>query len=244
MRGAQSIIDTALEEFGRVDGVANFAGIAVQEDLWELTEEDWDTVINVHLKGHFCMTRAVIPHMMKQRSGSLIFVSSSAAVSGPPQGASYGAAKAGIQGFTWSAAKGLMDHGIRVNCIMPGGHTRLVDNLSGTWGLALPELPEGVDLATIQRPKSDDPSIAGTLGDPANVAPGTVFLLSDASAKITGQLFAHSGFQFTLFELPQPVKTIRSDGPWDLDDFFEQFAKTFGTELIIQPLDWSHIRSD
>ena len=218
------MVEAALDRFGRLHGVVNCAGIAVQKPLWELEERDWDDVIRVHLCGHFATTRAALPQLMAQRDGRLVFVSSSAAVSGPPRGASYAAAKGGVLGFTWSASKALREHGITVNAIIPGGHTRLVDNLSGDRGVMVRPPPPELD-----------PERARLRRDPANVAPCVLFLLSDAAAGISGQLFACSGFTISRLELPQPTGTIRSDGPWDLDDLWERFPEAFGSDLRLDP---------
>ncbi len=222
--GAGRIVQAALDSFGRLDGLVNCAGIAVQKDIWEFEDRDWDDVIAVHLRGHFACARAALPQLMEQGSGSLVFVSSSAAVSGPPRGGSYAAAKGGVLGFTWSCSKALRPHGITVNAIMPGGHTRLADNLSGDWGVAVPRLPPDTDRELLRLRR-----------DPGNVAPCVLYLLSDAAANITGQLFACSGFTISRLELPQPVATIRSDGPWDLDDLWERFPPAFGRELSLGP---------
>jgi NAD(P)-dependent dehydrogenase (short-subunit alcohol dehydrogenase family) len=131
MAGAERLVAAALERFGGLDAMVCCAGIAVQKPLWELDEDEWDAVIRVHLKGHFVCTKAALPHLMAQGSGRIVTFSSSAALTAPLEGTSYAAAKAGVLGFTWSAARALQRHGITVNCIMPGGHTRLVDNLSG-----------------------------------------------------------------------------------------------------------------
>ena len=238
MDGARRTIEAALTEFGRLDALVCCAGIARQRELWEFAESDWDDVIRVHLKGHFACTRAAIPHMIAQGSGRLVYFSSSAAISGPPLGASYGAAKAGVLGFTWSASKALRRHGITVNAIMPGAHTRLVDNLSGDWGV-LPGRPEPTSQ---EREHADNPdeleALRALRREPANVAPAVVYLVSDEAAGITGQFFAVSGYQITRFELPQPAQTIRSDGPWDIDQLFERFPRAFGADLSLEPLRW------
>ena len=222
--GAERMVAAAVEGFGRLDGVVNCAGIAVQKPLWEFEERDWDAVIRVHLRGHFATTRAALPQLMEQGGGRLIFVSSSAAVSGPPQGASYAAAKGGVLGFTWSASKALRKHGITVNAIMPGGLTRLAENLSGDWGVKVGRPPGNLD-----------PELARLRRDPSNVAPCVLYLLSDQAEGITGQLFACSGFAISRLELPQPTGTIRSEGPWDLDDLWERFPAAFGSSLSLDP---------
>lgn len=107
---------------------------------------------------------------------------------------------------------------------MTGGHTRLVDNLSGDWGVK------------VRCPPPDlDPELAQLRRDAANVAPCVIYLLSDAAAGISGQLFACSGFTISRLELPQPTATIRSEGPWDLADLWERFPETFGSELSLDP---------
>lgn len=234
MDGARRAVDAALDSFGDLDGLVLAAGIAAQHPLWEFPERDWSEVLRVHLNGHFACTQAALPHLMERGDGRIVCFSSSAAVSGPPQGVSYATAKAGVLGFLWSTSKALQPNGITVNAVMPGAHTRLIDNLSGDWGIR-PGRPEPT---SAERADPGDPELAALRRSAANVAPLVVYLVSDKANGITGQLFAASGYQITRFEQPQPVHTIRSDGPWDLDDLFRRFPEEFGAQLSLPPTRW------
>ena len=106
MEGGRTIVQAAVDSFGRLDGMLCCAGITVTKYLWELEEQEWDDVIAVHIKGHFSCAQAAARVMMKQRSGSLVFFSSGA-LTGMPNATAYATAKAGILGFTWSTAYAL-----------------------------------------------------------------------------------------------------------------------------------------
>jgi NAD(P)-dependent dehydrogenase (short-subunit alcohol dehydrogenase family) len=227
MAGGQEIVQAALSNFGRLDALVCCAGILAQKHLWEMDEADWDSVIAVHLKGHFSCARAAAPVMMRQRRGRLVFFSSSAFTGSPIQ-PSYAAAKAGILGFTWSCANALGPYGVTANCILPGGATRMTDKVWGDQGLLTDQVG--------QRLRSD--LAAGTYRDPANVAPAVAYLVSDQASGINGQVFGAVGHQITRLAGPAYAQTIKSDGPWDLDELFRRFPKEMGSELGPPRLPW------
>jgi len=167
-----SVVDEIVKEFGRVDILVNNAGITKDTLLMRMTEEQWDLVINVNLKSVFNFTKAVQRIMLKQRSGSIINMSSVVGVSGNAGQANYSASKAGIIGFTKSIAKELGSRGIRSNAIAPGF---IITEMTG-------KLPEDVK----KEWESQIPLRRG--GTPEDVADVCLFLGSDLSGYVSGQV--------------------------------------------------------
>ena len=168
----QKVTEEIVKEFGRIDILVNNAGITKDGALKRMTEEQWDAVITINLKSVFNFTRAVQPIMWKQAGGSIINMSSVVGVSGNANQCNYSASKAGIIGFTKSAAKEMGMRGIRVNAIAPGFietemTAALPDEIRKSWTEKIP----------LRR--------AGTTENVANV---TLFLASDLSAYVTGQV--------------------------------------------------------
>ena len=167
----KNMVDTTLEQFGSIDILVNNAGITKDNLLMRMKEEEWDDVININLKGVFLCTKGVTRQMMRQRAGKIVNVASIVGVSGNPGQANYVAAKAGVIGFTKTAAKELSSRNINVNAVAPGFiSTDMTDTLSD-------DLKEQL-LANIP---------LGKLGSPKDVAKTVLFLLSDDAAYITGQ---------------------------------------------------------
>jgi NAD(P)-dependent dehydrogenase (short-subunit alcohol dehydrogenase family) len=227
MEGSRRIIETAVDAFGRLDGMVCCAGIMVQKYLWDMDEKDWDDVIGVHLKGHFGCAQAAARVMMPRRSGRLLFISSGsyAGIANQP---SYSAAKAGILGFTWSCASALFPYGITTNCVVPSAATRMSDKT----------LSEYIPLSEQAGEAVKSERAGGTYRDPANIAPLVVYLLSDAGADVNGQVFRAVGYQIDRLGDLAYDRTMTSDGPWDLDALFERFTKEMGPDLMREPLPW------
>jgi 3-oxoacyl-[acyl-carrier protein] reductase len=170
--GAETVIDQIVKDFGRVDILVNNAGITRDNLLMRMTESDWDLVLKVNLKSVFCMTRAVQKHMLKQRYGSIINMSSVVGVSGNAGQSNYSASKAGVIGFTKSIAQELGSRNIRCNAIAPGFiETEMTA-----------KLPQDVREAWIK----DIPLRRG--GKPEDVAHIALFLASDLSDYVTGHV--------------------------------------------------------
>ncbi|MFT4010400.1 MAG: 3-oxoacyl-ACP reductase FabG [Nocardioidaceae bacterium] len=157
------------ERTGGLDVVVNNAGILRDRMLWKLTDDDWDAVLAVHATGTFKMTRAAIPLMRRRGGGRIINVTSYTGLHGNLGQANYATAKAGIIGFTKTAAKELAGFGITVNAISPNAMTRMIE--------AIPEPRRGEIAATIPM---------GRFGEPAEMAAAVAFLASDEAAYITG----------------------------------------------------------
>jgi len=227
MDGGVQVVKTAVERFGRLDGMICCAGIMVQKQLWEMEERDWDDVIAVHLKGHFSCAQAAARAMMPQKSGRLLFFSSGAfaGISSQP---SYSTAKAGILGFTWSCSAGLFPHGITTNCVVPSAATRMSDK---TFSDYIPLSDEPGETVRSER-------AGGTYRDPANIVPLVVYLLSDRAADVNGQVFRAVGYQIDHLGDLAFDHTMTSDGPWDFEDLAKRFPEEMGGKLLREPLPW------
>lgn len=168
---AQNLVAEVVEKFGTVDVLINNAGITRDTLLMRMTEEQWDEVIDTNLKSVFNLTKAVQRPMLKQRSGSIINMSSVVGVSGNAGQANYAASKAGMIGFTKSIAQELGSRNIRCNAIAPG----FIET----------EMTGELDEKVVQEWRQSIPLKRG--GAPLDVAQASVFLGSDMSAYITGQ---------------------------------------------------------
>ena len=170
--GAYRFVEEIAKEFGRIDILVNNAGITKDTLLMRMTEEQWDAVINVNLKSVFNFTKAVSAIMLKQKSGSIISMSSVVGVSGNAGQANYSASKAGIIGFTKSVAKELGSRNIRANAVAPGFiitdmTAQLPEDVRKEWAAKIP-LRRG--------------------GTPEDIADVCTFLASDMSRYVTGQV--------------------------------------------------------
>lgn len=165
------MVDKVVKELGHIDILVNNAGITRDTLLLRMKEEDWDAVLNTNLKGVFNCTKAAVKYMAKQRSGSIVNISSVVALMGNAGQANYAAAKAGILGFTRSVAKEMAARGIRVNAVTPGFiKTDMTSVLSEK---VVAAMEASIPLAR--------------LGEPEDIAKAVLFLVSDNAAYITGQ---------------------------------------------------------
>jgi len=168
----QKVVDQIVADFGRVDALINNAGITKDTLLMRMTEEQWDAVINVNLKSVFNFTKAAQRTMLKQRSGSIVNLSSVVGVSGNAGQSNYSASKAGIIGFTKSIARELGSRGIRSNAIAPGF---IITEMTGK----IPEKEREMWEAGIPMKRG---------GTPEEVAKVALFLASDLSSYVSGQV--------------------------------------------------------
>jgi len=174
---AERMVQAVIEQFGKIDILVNNAGIARDKLILRMTEEDWDAVLNINLKGTFNCTKAVVKHMSKQRSGKIVNIASVVGEMGNVGQANYAASKAGVIGLTKTVAREFAQRGINVNAIAPGYiQTPMTD--------ALPEKvkEELKRLIPMER-----------LGQPGDVAEAVLFLVSEASTYITGQVLNVNG---------------------------------------------------
>jgi 3-oxoacyl-[acyl-carrier protein] reductase len=183
---AQQLIQTAVERFGRLDILVNNVGGSRNAKIWEMTVENWDFVLRLNLRSTFLCTRYAVPHMMQQRAGKIVCISSGAREGTPwtayyQGGSAYSAAKAGVHGFIRDVALELAEYGINVNAVAPGP----ID--TERTGENLRHLNETVDYS----PNRMTP--LGRLGQPVEVANAVLFLVSDEAAYITGHTMAVTG---------------------------------------------------
>jgi 3-oxoacyl-[acyl-carrier protein] reductase len=173
-------VDAALEQLvartGRVDVVVNNAGILRDRMVWKLTDDDWHAVLAVHLTGTFNVTRAVVPVMREQQYGRVVNVTSYTGLHGNIGQANYAAAKAGIIGFTRTAAKELAGFGITVNAISPNAETDMVASIPAD---RLAEIRSQIPM--------------GRFADPAEIGPAVGFLASEQAGYITGVVLPVDG---------------------------------------------------
>lgn len=173
----EKMVQAIMERFGRIDILVNNAGIARDKLILRMTEEDWDAVLDVNLKGTFHCTKAVIKHMSKQRSGKIVSIASVVGEMGNAGQANYSASKAGVIGLTKTVAREFAQRGINVNAIAPGYiQTPMTD--------ALPEKAKD-DLKRLIPMER--------LGQPEDVAQAVLFLVSDRSSYITGHVLKVNG---------------------------------------------------
>ena len=173
----EKMVQVILEQFNRIDILVNNAGIARDKLILRMTEEDWDAVLDVNLKGTFQCTRAVIRHMSKQRYGKIVNIASVVGEMGNAGQANYAASKAGVIGFTKTVAREFAQRGINVNAIAPGYiETPMTD--------AIPEKAKEDLKRMIPMER---------LGQPEDVAEAVFFLVSEASSYITGQVLNVNG---------------------------------------------------
>ena len=227
VEGGNNIIQTAIDNFGSIDILVNNAGIVRDRMVFNMTPEEWDAVIKTHLYGTFNCTKPAAILMRQQRSGRIINTSSVSGLIGFSGQANYGAAKAGIAGFTRVCARDLGRYGITVNCVAPGAATRLT----------LSEEVLAAHKIRAERGITDgaEETEAGAqreLPDPEDIAPIVVFLATDAATNINGCVFRASGGQVSLLHHPTPVKSIHKDGRWTLDELLRIIPTTLAVDLV------------
>jgi NAD(P)-dependent dehydrogenase (short-subunit alcohol dehydrogenase family) len=219
MAGGASIVQAALDHFGRIDIVVNNAGILRDRMIFNMTEEEWDAVINTHLKGSFAVTRAAAPHMREQKWGRFINMTSTSGLVGNVGQANYAAAKMGIVGLTRIVALDMARYNVTANCISPFAWTRMI----GT----IPQETE-VQRARVEKIKK--------MG-PAHIAPLAVFLASDEAKEVSGQVLGVRGKEIMLFNAMRPVTRIHHDAGWTPERLADMFSATLGHHLV--PLETS-----
>ncbi len=177
---AQRTVDEVVGAWGGFDALVNNAGMNWDGVLWKMTEEQWDSVIEVNLKGYFNFLRAAVPHFKEAKRGAIVNVTSINGLRGKFGQSNYAASKAGIVGLTKSAARELGKYGIRVNAVAPGLiETEMVS--------AMPEEAKNKSLEEI---------VLGRLGQPEDVAEVIAFLVSDMAVHVTGEVIKVDGGQY------------------------------------------------
>jgi NAD(P)-dependent dehydrogenase (short-subunit alcohol dehydrogenase family) len=219
MAGGKSIVDTAVKTWGRIDVVVNNAGILRDRMIFNMSEEEWDAVIDTHLKGSFAVTRAAAPLMREQKWGRIINMTSTSGLVGNVGQANYAAAKLGIVGLMRVTALDMARYNVTANCISPFAWTRMI----GT-------IPTGTEAQQARVEKIKKMS-------PAHIAPLAAYLASDDAKEISGQVFGVRGKEIMLFGHHRPLMRIHHADGWTVERLAEIFPGTLHQHLI--PLETS-----
>lgn len=206
MEGGGAVVEAAMDGFGRIDGAVCVAGILRERMLFNMSEEEFDQVVRVHLKGTFTIYKSAAAIMRKQEGGgSLIGFTSGVWALGSVAQANYSAAKGGIVSLTYSAAVGLERYGVRANAIAPVARTRMSANVP-------------MDLAEN--------------GEPEDISPMAVYLLSDRSSHITGQVYSVVGDKIAVWSQPKEVRSMYTDSRWTPEVIDERLMATVKFERL------------
>ncbi len=212
---AEKLVARAVEHFGDLNVLVNNAGFLRDKSIFKMTEEEWDSVVRVHMKGHFCMIRFASAYWRDKAKaeggsvyGRLISTSSEAFIFGSAGQPNYAAAKAGIVAMTMSAAQALIKYGVTANVLMPRARTRLTD--SGVVGAMFAKPEEGFDTFA-----------------PENVAPLVGYLASPLAERISGHVFVIWGKHVTVLGRPTTDTNFDSEEPWSVENLHQQLGPYF-----------------
>jgi len=205
MAGGEHIISSAVDRWGRIDGVVAVAGILRERMLFNMSEDEWDAVIATHLKGHFTVFRAASAVMRKQEGGGALIGFTSGAFAGSVAQANYSAAKGGIVSLVHSAAAGLYRYGITANAIAPVARTRMSANV---------------------------PMELAEMGEPEDIAPMVVFLLSDQAKHVTGQVYTVVGSKIAVWNQPVEVRSMHTETSWTPEEIASRLDGEVGQERM------------
>jgi 3-oxoacyl-[acyl-carrier protein] reductase len=212
---AKSLIQTAIDEFGALDILVNNAGFLRDATIFTMSEEDFDAVVRVHLKGHFCPTKFACMHWREKSKadggpvyGRLINTASEAFLYGSPGQPNYAAAKAGIVALTMSTAQVMLKYGVTANVVMPRARTRMT--MEGPTAIFFKQPDEGFD----------------TFG-PEHVPPLYGYLASPKAERISGHLFIVWGREVKVIGRPEPQKVFHTEEAWTVEGLNEQLGPYF-----------------
>jgi NAD(P)-dependent dehydrogenase (short-subunit alcohol dehydrogenase family) len=208
MAGGRAVVDLALSRFGDLHVLVCCAGILRERMIFNMSEEEWDAVIAVHLKGHFTVMQPATRHMRERKAGSIITFTSTAGLEGSPGQPNYSAAKEGIVGLTRSTALAMAKYGVRCNAISPTADTRMTQRLPG------------------------ERRGAATATPPEAIAPVATFLASDRARHITGQVIGVRGSEVTVFSHPAPLRTASTPGAWTPEQLADLWDRSLGQDRL------------
>jgi NAD(P)-dependent dehydrogenase (short-subunit alcohol dehydrogenase family) len=216
VEGGESIVTACVDSFGRIDILINVAGILRDRMIFNMSEQEWDDVIAVHLHGQYHTIKPASILMRQQRWGRIVNFSSISGLEGGTGQANYGSAKAGIAGLTRVVARDLGRYGVTCNAVAPGAATRMTESVPdrardlraragiGAGGQA--------PVTEIRRPEVD------ALREPEYVAPMTVWLCTDAAWNVNGKIFHVAGGSVSLALEESPLRSITKAGRWTVDE--------------------------
>ncbi|HEY1091287.1 MAG TPA: SDR family NAD(P)-dependent oxidoreductase [Burkholderiaceae bacterium] len=216
---AQKIVQQAMDLYGRIDGVVNNAGNLRDAIFHKMSEEEFDAVIAVHLKGSWNVSRAAAPLMKAQAGGAFVHMSSTSGLVGNFGQANYAAAKAGLMGLSKSIAVDMQKFNVRSNLIAPFAFTRMVGSIPA-------ETPKQKERMQINMRLEAD-----------KIAPFTLALLSDAASHVSGQIFGVRNNEVYLFSQPRPIRTAHNSEGWTVQSCIERALPMFQSSLY--PLELS-----
>jgi 3-oxoacyl-[acyl-carrier protein] reductase len=207
-RDAEACIAKALNTYGKLDILINNAGAVRPKIIFHMTEDDWDSMMSVHLKGHFTTIRFASPIFREQKSGVIVNTASESGLGHFGQ-ASYSAAKEGIVGLTRTVARDLGRYGVRCNAIRPRAATRLFDE----------SVADALERMRATLGPTAAPAIdrSGLQNKPEHVAALVVWLCTDAAVNVNGRTFVVGGDLVGLYAEPEPARSLYREGGWDLD---------------------------
>jgi NAD(P)-dependent dehydrogenase (short-subunit alcohol dehydrogenase family) len=221
---ADQLVARAVEAFGRLDVMCTNAGILRDRVLWNMTDEEFDVVIQTHLRGTFTCARAAVRRMREQdEGGRVVVVSSIAGQRGNFGQTNYAAAKAGIAAFARTWAMECAKHRITVNAIVPNAVTRMISTIPGMAPL--------VEAAERGEPLPDMVRKQMGMGTAEDVAPLLVFLCSDGASEVTGQCIGLGGDKLSLWAHPKEVSVAYRDGGWTADAIADVWSSSVGAQL-------------
>src|ERR1700719_1014247 len=201
---AQRIVEAALDHFGRIDCIINNAGVTRDRMFFNMSVDEWRTVLDVHLNGSFFIARAAAPFFKNQASGCYVHMTSTSGLIGNVGQANYAAAKMGIVGLSKCIALDMAKFNVRSNCIAPWAWTAMTANIPAN-------SPE--NLARIEKLKKMESS---------KIAPLAVFLASDAGAQVSGQIFGVRANEIYLFSQPRILRALHRSEGWTPESIGEQ----------------------
>ncbi len=211
---AGHIVQAAIDTFGRIDCVVNNAGITRDRIFFNMSIEEWKTVVDVHLNGSFYVARAAAPHFKSQNAGSYIHMTSTSGLIGNVGQANYSSAKMGIVGLSKSIALDMARYNVRSNCIAPWAWTAMTANIP-------PDTPENI--ARIEKFKKMDPR---------QIVPLAVFLGSDAGSKVSGQIFGVRANEIYLFNQIRMIRSVHRSVGWTAETIAEHAMPAFESSFF------------
>lgn len=211
---AQKIVQTALDQFGRIDCIVNNAGVVRDRMFFNMSPEEWKTVLDVHLNGSFFVARAAAPHFKAQNSGAYVHMTSTSGLIGNLGQANYSAAKLGVVALSKSIAMDMAKFNVRSNCIAPWAWTSMTATIPA-------DTPENIK--RIEKLKKMEAH---------KVAPLAVFLASDSAAKVSGQIFGARANELYLFNQIRMIRSVHRSEGWTPETIAEHAIPAFEPSLF------------